>query len=149
MAADYSFQGSYQCGESNIYLYSIILPSALFTAAVFDIPEWAQQTVQNNVQTILWASATSTEANRHKINPGLIFTPKRSGGVELASFEVAIKTQCTKHALQWITQAHDNIFASWYYWAYQSRPTRSALDLYGRSMLETASSRSTKTSKAA
>lgn len=106
-------------------LNAIILPSILFTAAVFDIPEWAGRAIQNLYKQFLWAHATSTEASRHKINPGLLFTPKPAGGVGLASVGVAIKR--TKHALQWLTQREDKYFSAWRSWTYQGGPTYSSL----------------------
>ena len=112
-----------------LILNSIILPSILFTAAVFDIPEWARKAIQTLYKQFLWAQATSTEAGRHKVNPGLLFTPKKAGGIGLASFEVAIKTQRTKHALQWLTQVNDKYFGSWRFWVYKGRPTPSGMVL--------------------
>lgn len=76
-----------------LILNSIILPSILFTAAVFDTPEWARKDIHNLYQHFMGARATFTEAGRHKVNPGLLFTPKQAGRIGLASFKVAIKTQ--------------------------------------------------------
>ena len=67
----------------------------------------------------------------------------------MALFDVAIKTQRTKQALRWLTQAQEKYFASWSYWAHQGRPTPSALVQYGRIMLATALSCSRVSSTAA
>ena len=59
---------------------SIILPSVLFTAAIFDMPEWTRREFHILYKQFLWDHATSTEASLHKINRGLLFTPKKVGG---------------------------------------------------------------------
>ena len=64
-----------------LILNLIILPSVLFTVAVFDLPEWARREIRNLYKQFLWTHATSTDASRHKINPGLLFTPKQAGGL--------------------------------------------------------------------
>ena len=88
-----------------IILNTIILPAVLFTAAVFDIPAWASSELDKLYRQFLWQHASDVEVRRHKINPGLLVTPAQAGGVGLASFKVAIKTQRTKHALKWLINA--------------------------------------------
>ena len=113
-----------------LILNAVILPSILFTAAVFEIPSWASKDIQNLYKQFLWDHSTSTDARRHKINPGLLYTPKKAGGVGLASVEVAIKTQRTKHALRWLTQSHDTYFNAWRSWAYQGGSTGSGMVMH-------------------
>uniref|UniRef100_A0AAV1UKE2 Uncharacterized protein n=1 Tax=Peronospora matthiolae TaxID=2874970 RepID=A0AAV1UKE2_9STRA len=72
-----------------VVLNAIVLPSILFTAAVFEMPEWARKDVHNLYKQFVWAHATSTEASRQEISPGLLYAPKQAGGVGPASVEVA------------------------------------------------------------
>ena len=58
----------------------------------------------------------------------------------MASLDVAIKTQRTKHALLWLTQAQDKYFGAWSAWSYQGRPTNSSLVLHCRTQAAGASS---------
>lgn len=110
-----------------LILNAIVLPAILFTAAVFDLPEWAETQLRNLYKQFLWAHSTSTESSRHKINPGLLVTPKKAGGVGLASVVVAIKTQRIKHALLWLTQREDKYFAAWRRWAYRGIASQTQL----------------------
>ena len=96
-----------------IILNTIILPAVLFTAAVFDIPAWASSELDKLYRQFLWQHASDVEVRRHKINPGLLVTPAQAGGVGIASFQVAIKTQRTKHALKWLLNAPDKYSAAW------------------------------------
>ena len=102
-----------------LILNSIVLPSLLFTASVFEIPSWAMIEVNNLYKQFLWAHATTTDKSRHKVNPGLLFTPKLAGGIGLADVSVAVNTQRTKHALLWLTQRSDRYFSAWRQWAYR------------------------------
>lgn len=81
----------------------IMLPSILFTAAVFDMPAWAEAQILNIQKQFLWQHSTSTEATRHR-------TPKRAGGVGLASVPVACLTQNVKQTMCWLIQRHDNYY---------------------------------------
>uniref|UniRef100_M4C326 RxLR effector candidate protein n=1 Tax=Hyaloperonospora arabidopsidis (strain Emoy2) TaxID=559515 RepID=M4C326_HYAAE len=63
-----------------LILNSIVLPSLLFTASVFDIPDWAEKELRNLYKKFLWAHASTTDAMRHKVNPGLLVTPRQAGG---------------------------------------------------------------------
>uniref|UniRef100_A0AAV1V4U5 Reverse transcriptase n=1 Tax=Peronospora matthiolae TaxID=2874970 RepID=A0AAV1V4U5_9STRA len=87
-----------------LILNSIVLPSLLFTAIAFDLPRWAEVELSNLYKQFLWAHATSNERCRHKVNPGILVTPKKAGGVGLVPITVAIKTQRLKHAVVWLTQ---------------------------------------------
>eukprot|EP00644_Phytophthora_capsici_P003452 jgi/Phyca11/8807/fgenesh1_pm.PHYCAscaffold_31_\ len=49
----------------------IMLPAVLFTAAVFEMPQWADQQLCNLQKQFLWRHSTATEASRHKMSPGL------------------------------------------------------------------------------
>ncbi|CAI5719351.1 unnamed protein product [Peronospora destructor] len=91
----------------------------LFTAAVFEMPPWAEQQLRNLQKQFLWHHSTSTEASRHKVNPALLFTPKQAGGVGLASILIACKTQRVKHAILWLTQRKDIYFLAWQAWAFR------------------------------
>ncbi|KAE9032264.1 hypothetical protein PR003_g5465 [Phytophthora rubi] len=102
-----------------LILNAIVLPSILFTAAVFEMPAWAEKEICNITKQFLWKHATGTEVSRNKVNPGLLVTPKKAGGVGLASFTIAIKTQYIKHAIQWPLQRQDAYFAAWRTWAYR------------------------------
>ena len=61
-----------------LLLNVIMLPGILFTAAVFDIPHWAEEELRNLHKQFLWKHATATERSRHKVNPG-IFVHTASG----------------------------------------------------------------------
>ena len=87
-----------------LLLNVIMLPGILFTAAVFDIPHWAEEELRNLHKQILWKHATATERSRHKVNPGILYTPRAAGGVGLVSIDVAVKTQQLKLGLLWLTQ---------------------------------------------
>ena len=77
----------------------IMLPAVLFTAAVFELPPWAEQQLRNFQKQYLWHHPTSTEASGHNIDPALLHTPKQAGGVGFASILVACKTQRVKYAI--------------------------------------------------
>ena len=70
-------------------LNSIVLPSLLFTASVFDLPRWAEKELHNLYKNFLWEHATKTDNRRHKVNPGLLVTPRQAGGIDLIDFSVA------------------------------------------------------------
>uniref|UniRef100_A0AAV1UN62 Reverse transcriptase n=1 Tax=Peronospora matthiolae TaxID=2874970 RepID=A0AAV1UN62_9STRA len=53
-----------------IILNSIVQPAKLFTSSVFEIPLRAEKELHNLYKQFLWAHATSTDARRHKVNPG-------------------------------------------------------------------------------
>ena len=99
-----------------LILNVIMLPSVLFTAAVFDIPAWAEKQLRNLQKQFLWNCSTSTEDTRHKVNPALLHTPKPAGGVGLASIVIACKTQRLKHAILWLTQRKDIYYSAWQAW---------------------------------
>ena len=82
-----------------LIFYAIIVPAVLFTAAVFDILDRARIELTKLYKRFMWQHASETEVSRHKINPGLLVTTKQAGGVGLASFDVVIKIQRMKHAL--------------------------------------------------
>ena len=107
-----------------LILNSIMLPSLLFTAIVFKLPRWAEKELHNLYKQFLWAHATMTESSRHKVNPGLLVTPKQAGGIGLAAVSVAVKTQRTKHAVAWLTQKPDKYFVAWRAWAFRGSPGR-------------------------
>uniref|UniRef100_A0AAV1VE10 Uncharacterized protein n=1 Tax=Peronospora matthiolae TaxID=2874970 RepID=A0AAV1VE10_9STRA len=88
-------------------LNAILLPGILFTTAVFDTPAWAAQELRNLQRQFLWRHSLSTETSRHKVNPGLFYTPRAAGGIGLISIPVAVKAQRIKHALLWLTQRSD------------------------------------------
>ncbi|GMF32237.1 unnamed protein product [Phytophthora lilii] len=96
-----------------------MLPSVLFTAAVFEMPPWAEKQLVNLQKQFLWHHSTSTEASRNKMNPGLLYTPKQAGGVGLASVVIATKTQRMQHAIQWLIQRKYIYFAAWKAWAFR------------------------------
>ena len=96
-----------------------MLPSVLFTAAVFELPPWAEQQLRNFQKQFLWHHSTSTEASRHKINPALLHTPKQAGEVSLASILIACKTQRVKYAILWLTQRKDIYYMAWQAWAFR------------------------------
>ena len=50
--------------------------------------------------------------SRHKVNHGILYTPREFGGVGLVSIEVAAKLQRMKHALLWLTQWGDRYVAA-------------------------------------
>jgi exonuclease III len=106
--------------ENRVTLLNVImLPSVLFTAAVFDMPNWAVKQLVNMQKQFLWQHATGTEPSRHKINPGLVHAPKAAGGVGLASIPLACKTQRVKHAMIWLIQKKDRYFAAWRAWMFR------------------------------
>ncbi|KAL3671133.1 hypothetical protein V7S43_004315 [Phytophthora oleae] len=90
-----------------------MLPSVLFTAAVFDMPKLVETQLYNIQRNFLW------QRSRHKINPDLLYTPKLAGGVKLASIVLACKTQKMKHAILWLTQRKDHYLAAWKAWAFR------------------------------
>ncbi|CAI5707472.1 unnamed protein product [Peronospora effusa] len=102
-----------------LLLNSIVLPFLLFTAIVFALPRWAEKDLHNLYKQFLWAHATTTESSRHKVNPGLLVTPKQAGGIGLAAVSVAVKTQRIKHTVTWITQKPDKYFDAWRVWAFR------------------------------
>ena len=119
-----------------LILNVIILPAVLFTAAVFELPKWAEQQLRGLQKQFLWRHSTSTEASRHKINPALFHTPKQAGGLGLASFLIACKTQRVKHAVPWLTQRKDLYFLAWQAWVLQGTPPTATVGispLVGRS----------------
>ena len=87
-----------------VILNVTVLPSVLFTSAVFDMPRWAHTELAQLYKRFLWQHASESEVCRHKINPALLVTPKQAGGVGLVSFEVDLKSQRTKLALRYILQ---------------------------------------------
>jgi hypothetical protein len=97
----------------------IMLPSLLFTAAVFDMPTWAATQLRNLQKQFLWHSGTGTGASRHKVTPGLVFTPRQAGGMGLASIQLACKTQRVKHAMLWLLQKKDRYFNPWKEWMFR------------------------------
>ena len=62
-----------------LLLNSIMLPAVLFTSAVFRLPHWARSKLHNLKKQFLWNHDTSTDRSRHKVNPGLLYTPRRAG----------------------------------------------------------------------
>jgi hypothetical protein len=102
-----------------LLLNSIMLPAVLFTAAAIAIPPWASKQIRNLQKQFLWRHSTSTEASRHKLNPGLLFTPKQAGGVGLSSVEIACKTQQVKHTVQRLIQRHDRYYRAWRAWFFR------------------------------
>uniref|UniRef100_A0AAV1TWU4 Reverse transcriptase domain-containing protein n=1 Tax=Peronospora matthiolae TaxID=2874970 RepID=A0AAV1TWU4_9STRA len=71
----------------------ILLPGILYTAAVFDTPAWADRELRNLQKQFLWRHSLSTETSRHKVTPGLLYTPRAAGGIKLISIIVAVKAQ--------------------------------------------------------
>jgi hypothetical protein len=102
-----------------VLLNVVMLPSALFTAAAFEMPKWAEKEMRNLQKQFLWRHTTSTDPSRHKVNPGLLFTPKQAGGVGLASVDIACKTQRAKHTLLWLIQRHDRYYDAWHAWVFR------------------------------
>ena len=47
-------------------------------------------------------------------------TPKKAGGVGLASILIACNTQRVKHVMMWLTQRKDIYFSAWQDWAFRS-----------------------------
>jgi hypothetical protein len=80
----------------------IMLPAILFTVAVFNMPNWAVKQLVSIQKQFLWQHATGTQTSRHKINHGLVFTPKSAGGVGMASILLACKTERVKHVMVWL-----------------------------------------------
>jgi hypothetical protein len=106
--------------ENRVQILNVImLPSVLFTAAVFDLPDWSGTQLRNIQKQFLWYQATSTDAARHKINPGLLFTPKPVGGVGLASIALACKTQRVKPTMLWLIQRQDTYYLAWRSWMWR------------------------------
>ena len=64
-----------------LLLNSIVLPLLLFTASVFDLPRWAEKELHNLYKYFLWEPATKTDNRRHKVNPGLLVTPRQDGAL--------------------------------------------------------------------
>eukprot|EP00644_Phytophthora_capsici_P001844 jgi/Phyca11/81494/gw1.14.783.1 len=53
--------------ENRITILNVImLPSVLFTAAVFDMPQWVETKLRNIQKNFLWKHSTSSESTRHK-----------------------------------------------------------------------------------
>ena len=119
-----------------LILNVIMLPSVLFTAAVFVLQKWADQQLQGLQKQFLWLHSTSIEASRHKINPALLHTPKQARGVGLASILIACKSQRVKHAILWLTQRKDLYFSIWQAWLLRGTPPTATVGispLVGRS----------------
>ena len=95
-----------------LILSSIVLSSTIFTAIVFELSRWADKELHNLYKQFLWAHATTTESNHHKVNLRLLVTPKHVGSIGLAAVSVAIKIQRTKHAVAWLVQTLDKYFAA-------------------------------------
>lgn len=81
-----------------------MLPAILFTAAVCDIPQWAEKEIRNLQEQFLWRNSTSVEPSRHKVSVGLLYTSRGAGGVGLVSTLIAVETQSVKYAILWFTQ---------------------------------------------
>ena len=94
-------------------LNAIMLPAVLFTAAVFKLPQWARAELHNLQKQFLWQHSTSTGISRHKVNPGLLYTPRGAGGTGLVSIDVAICTQNLKHATKWLIMKRDRYLYAW------------------------------------
>ena len=105
-----------------LHLNTIVLTSILFTAIVFELPLWADKELHNLYKQFLWAHAMTTDSSRHKINPGLLVTPKHAGGIGLVDVAVAVKAQRIKHAMLWLNQKEDSFFAAWQTWTFRGEP---------------------------
>jgi hypothetical protein len=67
--------------ENRVLLLNVImLPSVLFAAAAFEIPTWASRQIWDMQKQFLWRHSTSTEASRHKLNPGLSSPQSKRAG---------------------------------------------------------------------
>ncbi|KAE9036079.1 hypothetical protein PR001_g9006 [Phytophthora rubi] len=65
--------------ENRVTILNVImLPAVLFTAAVFEIPQWADSQLRNLQKQFLWQHSISTDSSRNKINPALLYTPKQA-----------------------------------------------------------------------
>ncbi|CAI5712945.1 unnamed protein product [Peronospora destructor] len=102
-----------------LLLNAIMLPAVLFTAAVFRLLQWARAELHNIQKQFLWHHSTSTSSSRHKVNPGLMYTPRGAGGIGLVSMDVAICTQNLKNAIKWLIQKRDRYFYAWAAWIFQ------------------------------
>jgi hypothetical protein len=97
-----------------------MLPSVLFTAAMFDMPQWAVTQIANMQKQFLWRNATATDVSRHKMNPALVYTPRQAGSVGLASVPIACKTQRVKQTMLWLVQRKDEYFEAWKTWMFRA-----------------------------
>jgi exonuclease III len=96
-----------------LLLNVVMLPSILFTAAMFDMPQWAATQLRNLQKQYLWRQSVAVDTSRHKMNPGLIFTPMQAGGLGVVSIELAVKVQRIKDTMQWLIQRNDLYWAAW------------------------------------
>ena len=85
-----------------LLLNPIMLPAVLFTSAVFRLPHSARSELHNLQKQFLWNHSTSTDRSRHKVNSGLLYTPRGAVGIGLISIDVAVCTQNLKRAMQWL-----------------------------------------------
>ncbi|OWZ11840.1 RxLR effector protein [Phytophthora megakarya] len=97
-------------------LNAIVLPAVTFTSAAFQLPKWAEKKLQCLQKNFLWQAHVETSGGKHKINPGLVFLPKKVGGIGLVSIPLAVKTQQAKHALLWLIQKPDVYLEAWKFW---------------------------------
>ncbi|KAE9028609.1 hypothetical protein PF002_g1126 [Phytophthora fragariae] len=63
-----------------LILNAIVLPSIMFTAAVFEMPTWAKKEICIITKQFLWKHATGMKASRNKVKSGLLVAPKKVGG---------------------------------------------------------------------
>lgn len=90
-------------------LNSISLPAILFTAQFSRASDKTLQDLENLQKQFLQARKLTTEGRKHKMNPGLLFSPIRAGGMGLLSIRVAIKTLLMRRATGWLL-ADDSIY---------------------------------------
>jgi hypothetical protein len=106
--------------ENRVLILNVImLPSVLFTAAVFEMPDWAGNELRNIQKQFLWSHSTAKDAARHKVNPGLLYAPRQAGGVGLVSIDLASKTQLVKQTMLWLIQRRYAYYEAWKAWAWR------------------------------
>ena len=105
-----------------LILNAIVLPGILFTASVFEPPDWALKQLDHLYKQFLWKTSNRSELGRHKVAPGLIYTPRNAGGIGLVSVPVAIKTQRVKHAILALTRPEDVYLPAWVSWHTHGAP---------------------------
>ena len=105
-----------------LILNAIVLPGILFTASFFEPPDWALKQLDHLYKQFLWKFFNRIEPGRHKVAPGLIYTPRNAGGIGLVSVPVAIKTQRVKHAILALTRPEDVYLPAWVSWHTHGAP---------------------------
>lgn len=102
-------------------LNAIALPAILFTAQFSRASDKTLQDLENIQKQFLWARKLSTEGRRHKMNPCLMFSPVKNGGMGLLSIRVAIKALLMRRATNWLVTDGGVYKACWSHLLAQGR----------------------------